>query len=115
MKRYAFILLIAIATTFSYCNKKDNNPSKSVSDLPANAQAHLENCSEGCKTYVQLASLGGQTYFYLGYNAVMCNPPAGRIEYLDITGLPVVITSDLHAQLKANGILLDEIYNCDEL
>ena len=110
---YIALLLLSVCVGLTSCNKKEST-TKNKADLPQNAQTHLETCTEGCKTYVQLVSLGGQTYFYLGYNVVSCDPNPNRVLYLEITGEPVVITSELHEQLKQNGILLNEIYNCDD-
>ena len=115
MKNCIIIGLFAVVSlTTTNCNKKDNSPTKTKSDLPQNAQTFLQNCDEGCKSYIQLVTLGGQTYFYMGYNTVFCDPNPNRVQYLEITGEPVLVTSDLHAQLIQNGVLVDEIYNCDD-
>ena len=116
MKRHFLIFFFAASCmVLTYCNKNDENPSKSISDLPANAQTFLQNCSEGCKTYVQLVNLGGVNFFYLGINAVTCTPDPNRTQYLLLDGTPVDVGSELDTQLKQNGILVNEIYNCDDL
>jgi hypothetical protein len=115
MKRCIFfMLLVAMSLGATNCNKKENSPEKNRSALPQNARHHLQLCSNGCKTYVQLVSLGGLTYFYLGITGALCDPNPDNSRYLEITGEPVVTSSDLYAQLEQNGILLNEIYNCDD-
>ena len=116
MKRHFHIFFfVASCMALTNCNKNDNNPSKSISDLPANAQTFLQNCSEGCKTYVELVNLGGVNFFYLGINAVTCIPDPNRTQYLLIDGTPVTVGSELETQLKQNSVPVNEIYHCDDL
>ena len=116
MKRYFHFFFFAAFCVFAAnCNKNDENPSKGISDLPANAQTFLQNCSEGCKTYVQLVNLDGVNFFFLGIDAVTCTPDPNRIQYLYLDGTPVTVGSVLDTKLKQNGILVNEIYNCDDL
>lgn len=106
--RILFFATLSLASTS--CNK---NETRMENELPAITQKHLQNCTEGCKTFVQLVSLNETNYYYLGIKAILCDPTPNRVEYHDLDGNLIDPFSDLHKQLASNKVMLDEIWNCE--